>query len=54
MKYTIKKVMVVVLKGITAPKLPNFLQIIERCKVAIGVGQRAADFMIVVKKPAHK
>jgi hypothetical protein len=32
-----------VLKGITTPQLSNILQITERCEVAIGVGQRAAD-----------
>ncbi len=48
-------VMIMVLETNTAPQLNNdILQILERCELAIGVGQRAADFRIAVQKPAHK
>jgi hypothetical protein len=43
-----------VLETTTAPQLNYILQILERCEVAIGDGQRAADFRIVVQPPAHK
>jgi hypothetical protein len=36
-------VIIMVLKTITAPQLNNILQIKQRCELAIGVGQRAAD-----------
>ncbi len=32
----------------------NILQGIERCKVSIGIGQRAAYFRIGVQSPTHK
>ncbi len=37
-----------------AQQLNNILQILERCKVAIRVGQRAADFSIAVQITAQK
>jgi hypothetical protein len=43
-----------VLKGITSPQLNNFLHISERCEIAIGAGQRAAHYKIVVQPTAHK
>ena len=43
-----------VLETTTAPQLNNILQPIEICELAIGVGQRAADFSIVGQIPAHK
>jgi hypothetical protein len=49
--------MIVVIKvqqTTTAPQLNNILQILERCEIAISVGQRAADLRIVVQPPAHK
>jgi hypothetical protein len=52
---TIMIVMIMVLETTTAPQLTiNILQILERCELAIGVGQRAADFGNAVQKPAHK
>jgi hypothetical protein len=47
-------VVITVLETTTAPQLNNILQILERCEIAIGVGQRAADFTIAVQIPAHK
>ncbi len=35
-------VVIMVLGTTTAPQLSNILQIIQRCELAIGVGQRAA------------
>ena len=43
-----------VLETTTAPQLNNILQELERCELAIGVGQRAADLRIVEQLPAHK
>jgi len=53
-KNTIMLVVIMVLETTTAPQLNNILQRLERCELAIGVGQRAADFRIVVQIPAHK
>jgi hypothetical protein len=39
---TIMIVMIIVLEATTAPQLNNILQLIQRCELAIGVGQRAA------------
>ena len=36
-------VMIMVLETTTAPQLNKILQASQRCEVAIGVGQRAAD-----------
>ena len=47
-------VVIMVLETTTVPQLNNILQILERCEIAIGVGQRAADFSITVQGPAHK
>ncbi len=47
-------VIIMVQETTTAPKLNNNLQSSERCELAIGVGQRAADLRIVVQYPAHK
>ena len=47
-------VVIMVLETTTAPQLNNILQIIQLCEIAIGVGQRAADFSIAVNTPAHK
>ncbi len=47
-------VMIMVLETTTAPQLNNILQKLERCEVAIGVGQRAADFRIAVQIPTNK
>jgi hypothetical protein len=47
-------VVIMVLETTTAPQLNNILQLIQRCEVAIGVGQRAADLRIVIQPPAHK
>ncbi len=47
-------VVITVLETTTAPQLNNILQSIQRCELAIGVGQRAADFRIVGQPPAHK
>jgi hypothetical protein len=47
-------VVIMVLETTTAPQLNNILQILQLCEVAIGVGQRAADFIILVKIPAHE
>ena len=47
-------VIIMVLETTTAPQLNNILQILERCEIAIGVGQRAADFSIAVQIPEHK
>jgi hypothetical protein len=46
--------MITVVKSITTPLLNKILQSIELCKVAIGVGQRAAHFRIAVELPTHK
>jgi hypothetical protein len=46
--------MIIVVKNITSPLLNKFLQKTELCEVAIGVGQSAAHFRIVVKIPTHK
>ena len=43
-----------VLETTTAPQLDIILQILERCELAIGVGQRAANFRILVQITAHK
>ncbi len=51
---TIMIVVIMLLEINTAPQLNNILQILERCEVAIGAGQRAADLRIVRKTPAHK
>ena len=53
-KNTIMIVVIMVLETTTAPQLNNILQANQRCELAIGVGQRAADFSIVVQIPAHK
>jgi hypothetical protein len=47
-------VVIIVLQTTTAPQLNNILQLIQRCELDIGVGQRAADLRIVVQIPAHK
>ena len=47
-------VVIMVLETTTAPQLNNILQSSEHSEVAIGVGQRAADFSIGVQIPAHK
>ena len=47
-------VVIMVLETTTAPQLNNILQQIEICELAIGVGQRAADFSIAAQLPAHK
>jgi hypothetical protein len=47
-------VVIMVLETTTAPQLNNILQPLERCELAIGVGQRAADLRIVVQIPTHK
>jgi len=47
-------VVITVLETTTAPQLNNILQSSERSEVAIGVGQRAADFRIAEQTPAHK
>ena len=47
-------VVITVLETTTAPQLNNILQLIQRCELAIGVGQRAADFRIYAQSPAHK
>jgi len=47
-------VVIMVLETTTAPQLNNILQFSQRCELAIGVGQRAADLRIVVQIPAHK
>jgi hypothetical protein len=39
-------VVIMVLEKTTAPQLNNILQHLEQCEIAIGVGQRAADFSI--------
>jgi hypothetical protein len=43
---TIMIVVITVLETTTAPQLNSILQILERCELAIAVGQRAADFRI--------
>ncbi len=53
-KNTIVIVVIMVLETTTAPQLNNILQSLERCELAIGVGQRAADFRIVGQTSAHK
>jgi hypothetical protein len=47
-------VVIMVLKTTTAPQLNNILQILERCEVAISVGQRAAYLRIAVQISAYK
>ena len=47
-------VVIKVLETTTAPQLNNILQELERCELAIGVGQRAADLRIVFQNPIHK
>ena len=47
-------VVITVLETTTAPQLNNILQLSQLCELAVGVGQRAADFRIVVQIPAHK
>ena len=47
-------VVITVLETTTAPQLHNILQSSQRYELAIGVGQRAADFKIVVQIPAHR
>ena len=47
-------VVIMVLESTTAPQLNNILHSLELCEVAIGVGQRAADFRIARQIPAHK
>ena len=47
-------VIIMVLETTTAPQLNNILQILERCELAIGVGQRAADYRISPNTPANK
>ncbi len=46
--------MIMVVETTAVPQLNNILQKLERCEVAIGVGQRAADFKIAVQKPVQK
>ena len=53
-KNTIMIVVIMVLETTTASQVNNIVQILERCELAIGVGQRAADLRIVVQPPAHK
>jgi len=47
-------VVIMVLETTTAPQLNNILQSSERCEIAIGVGQRAADLRIVEQITAQK
>ncbi len=47
-------VAIMVLETTTAPQLNNILQSLERCELAIGVGQRAADFSIAEQIPERK
>jgi hypothetical protein len=47
-------VMMIVSDKTTNPQLNNIVQRLERCNVAICVGQRATDFWIAEKVPAHK
>jgi hypothetical protein len=47
-------VVIMVLETTTAPQLNKILQASQRCEVAIGVGQRAADYRIAVQPPAQK
>ena len=47
-------VVIMALETTTAPQLNNILQLSQRCEVAIGVGQRAADLRIAPQHPAHK
>jgi hypothetical protein len=47
-------VVIMVLETTTVSQLNNKLQSYEPCEVAIGVGQRAADFSIGVQIPTHK
>ena len=47
-------VVITVLETTTAPQLNNILQYLERCEIAIGIGQRAADFSIAAQIPAQK
>jgi hypothetical protein len=50
-------IMIVVIMGLettTAPQLNNILQSSERCEVAIGVGQRAADCSTILQNSARK
>ncbi len=47
-------VVIMVLETTSAPQLNNILQSSQRCEVAIGVGQRAAELIIVLQQPTHK
>jgi hypothetical protein len=47
-------IVIMVLETTTAPQLNNILQRLERCELAKGVGQRAADLSIAVQPPTHK
>jgi hypothetical protein len=47
-------VVTVVLETTTEPPLNNIVQLIQRCELAIGVGQRTADFRINHQSPTHK
>ena len=47
-------VIIMVQETTTAPQLNSILQLVQRCGIPIGVGQRAADLRIVVQIPAHK
>ncbi len=47
-------VVIMVLETTTAPQLNNILHLSQRCEIAIGVGQRAADLRIAQQIPAHK
>ena len=51
---TIMIMVIMVLETTTAPQLNNILQSCKHCEVAIGVGQRAADFSIFEQPPTHK
>jgi hypothetical protein len=46
-------VMIIVLGKTTDPQLKNILHISERRELAIGVGQRAADFSIARYIPGN-
>jgi hypothetical protein len=41
-------VVIMVLETTKAPQLNNILQYLERCELAVGVGQRSTDFRIAV------
>jgi hypothetical protein len=45
---------ITVLETTTVSQLNKVLQILKRCEIAIGVGQRAADLRILELIPAHK